>query len=83
MVKSADGLDAHHPGYDGGPRRRRTADRDEAVSVRGRQPAGPDMIWIPGAASGWVPTTTTRRKRRPPVTADGFWIDWHTVTNAE
>ena len=18
-----------------------------------------------------------------PVTADGFWIDWHTVTNAE
>ena len=66
MVKSADGLDAHHPGYDGGPRRP-AAQRTEtkrSASEAGSLP-GPDMIWIPGAASGWVPTTTTRRKRRP------------------
>ena len=49
----------------------------------GRQP-GPDMVWIPGGI--FLMGSDHHYPEEAPahqVTVDGFWIDRHTVTNAE
>ena len=49
----------------------------------GRQP-GPDMVWIPGGT--FLMGSDHHYPEEAPahqVTVDGFWIDRHTVTNAE
>jgi hypothetical protein len=45
---------------------------------------GPDMVWVPGGTF-LMGSDHHYPEEAPahPVTADGFWIDRHTVTNAE